>query len=63
MSCGKDGGLQNLEILGVLSIRINSEDDGKIRIAVRNNDARALQLQVKRISQTLFCIISKSLPK
>jgi hypothetical protein len=46
LTCGKDGGVQNLEVLGVLSARIASEDDGRIRIAIRNGDNRALQLQV-----------------
>jgi hypothetical protein len=46
LTCGKDGGVQNLEILGVLYVRTASEDDGRIRIAVRNNDTRNLQLQV-----------------
>lgn len=46
MTCGKDGGVQNLEVLGVLSVKISSEEDGKIRIAVRNNDNRNLQIQV-----------------
>jgi hypothetical protein len=46
MTCGKDGGVQNLEILGVLYVRTASEEDGRIRLAVRNNDARNLQLQV-----------------
>ena len=46
LTCGKDGGVQNLEVLGVLYVNIGSEDDGKIKIAVQNNDARNLQLQV-----------------
>ena len=46
LTCGKDGGVQNLEVLGVLSVRVTSEDDGKIKIGLRNGDARNLQLQV-----------------
>jgi len=46
LTCGKDGGVQNLEVLGVLFVNIASEDDGRIRIALKNNDSRNLQLQV-----------------
>jgi len=55
LTCGKDGGVQNLEVLGVLYVNIGSEDDGKIKIAVRNNDARNLQLQTNpNIDKNLF---------
>ena len=47
LTCGKDGGVQNLEVLGVLSVKIASEEEGKIRIAVRNGDNRNLQIQVR----------------
>ena len=47
LTCGKDGGVQNLEVLGVLSVRISSEEDSKVKIALRNNDTRNLQLQVR----------------
>ena len=53
LTCGKDGGVQNLEVLGVLSVRVTSEDDGKIKIGLRNGDARNLQLQVG----SLFAIL------
>jgi hypothetical protein len=46
LTCGKDGGVQNLEVLGVLFVNVASEDDGRIRIALKNNDSRNLQLQV-----------------
>lgn len=46
LTCGKDGGVQNLEVLGVLSVRIASEDEGRIKIAIRNGDTRNLQIQV-----------------
>jgi len=55
MTCGKDGGVQNLEVLGVLSVRIASEDDGKVRIAVRNDDSRQLQIQTNpNVDKILF---------
>jgi coatomer subunit delta len=46
LTCGKDGGVQNLEVLGMLSVRLASEEEGKIRVAIRNGDSRNLQLQV-----------------
>ena len=46
LTCGKDGGVQNLEVLGVFLVNIVSEDLARIRIALRNGDNRALQLQV-----------------
>jgi coatomer subunit delta len=45
LTCGKDGGVQNLEVLGILYLKVASEDDGRIRVAVQNNDTRSLQLQ------------------
>lgn len=55
LTCGKDGGVQNLEVLGVLSVRIGSEDDGRIKIALRNSDSRNLQLQTNpNVDKNLF---------
>ena len=55
LTCGKDGGVQNLEVLGVLSVRVASEDDGRIRIAINNNDSRSLQIQTNpNVDKNLF---------
>lgn len=55
LTCGKDGGVQNLEVLGVLSVRVNSEEDGKIKIPIRNNDTRSLQIQTNpNVDKNLF---------
>lgn len=55
LTCGKDGGVQNLEVLGVLSVRVASEDDGKIKLAIRNNDNRNLQIQTNpNVDKNLF---------
>lgn len=55
LTCGKDGGVQNLEVLGVLYVNIATEDDARIKIAVRNNDSRNLQLQTNpNIDKNLF---------
>ncbi len=45
LSCGKDGGVQNMEVHGILLLRVAGDDDGKIKIRVHNNDSRNLQLQ------------------
>ena len=47
LTCGKDGGLQNLEVHGILLLRVASENDGKIKVHIQNNDSRNIQLQVK----------------
>lgn len=55
MTCGKDGGVHNLEVLGVLYVNIANEDEGRIRIGLKNNDTRSLQLQTNpNIDKNLF---------
>lgn len=55
LTCGKDGGVQNLEVLGVLYCNITSEDEGRIKIALQNSDSRNLQLQTNpNIDKNLF---------
>lgn len=55
LTCGKDGGVQNLEVLGVLYINIATEEDSRIKVALRNNDSRNLQLQTNpNIDKNLF---------
>ena len=43
---GRDGGLQNMEVLGVVMLRIADSNFGCIRITVDNRDDRSLQFQV-----------------
>ena len=43
--CGKDGGLQNMEVHGIVYLRVASEDDGRIKVHILNNDSRNVQLQ------------------
>ncbi|XP_005107188.1 coatomer subunit delta [Aplysia californica] len=45
LTAGRDGGLQNLEVHGILRLRINEEKAGLIQIAVNNNDDKGIQLQ------------------
>lgn len=43
---GRDGGVQNLELHGLVTLRIADEKWGRIRVVVENKDKRGIQLQV-----------------
>lgn len=43
---GRDGGLQNMEILGMIMLRISDPEVAKIRVALNNNEKRSVQFQV-----------------
>lgn len=51
LTCGRDGGLQNMEVLGMVTLRVTDDKYGRIRMIVNNNDNKGLQLQVG-LSQT-----------
>ncbi|XP_060807974.1 coatomer subunit delta isoform X2 [Amyelois transitella] len=42
---GRDGDIQNFELSGLLTLRITSEQFGRIHVHVDNKDTRSLQLQ------------------
>lgn len=46
LTCGRDGGLQNMEILGMVTLRVTDDKNGRIRLIINNNDNKGLQLQV-----------------
>lgn len=46
LSAGRDGGLQNMEVHGMLRLRINEEKASKVKVLVTNNDTKGIQLQV-----------------
>lgn len=46
LTCGRDGGLQNMEILGMILLRVSDEKNGRIRLQINNNDKKGVQLQV-----------------
>lgn len=46
LTCGRDGGLQNMEILGMITLRVSEEKNGRIRLLITNNDKQGVQLQV-----------------
>ena len=46
LTCGRDGGLQNMELHGMIMLRILDEKFARIRIHVENEDKKGVQLQV-----------------
>lgn len=46
LTCGRDGGLQNMEVLGMVTLRVTDDKNGRIRLIINNNDSKGLQLQV-----------------
>ncbi|XP_071531635.1 coatomer subunit delta [Panulirus ornatus] len=42
---GRDGGLQNMEVQGILKLRISDPDHGFIKVQVDNTDSRPVQVQ------------------
>ena len=46
--CGRDGGIENLEVHGMIMLRVKSEEYGRILIAVDNKESRNIQLQVEK---------------
>ena len=47
---GRDGGLQNMEVLGTLQLKISDPQYGHILVAIDNQDDRSLQFQVCTIT-------------
>lgn len=54
LTCGRDGGLQNMEVLGMVTLRVTDDKYGRIRLIINNNDGKGLQLQVG-LSHTHTC--------
>ncbi|CAF0795485.1 unnamed protein product [Rotaria sordida] len=53
--CGRDGGLENLEVHGMIMLRVKSEQYGRILVAVDNKESRNIQLQTHpNIDKKLF---------
>ncbi|KAL5020560.1 hypothetical protein ScPMuIL_003452 [Solemya velum] len=45
MVAGRDGGLQNLEVHGILKLKINDDKNAKVKLVVANNDTKGVQIQ------------------
>ncbi|XP_063063507.1 archain 1b [Engraulis encrasicolus] len=55
MSCGRDGGLQNLEVLGIITLRVSDDQNSRIRLHIANNDKKGAQLQTHpNVDKKLF---------
>jgi len=55
MTVGRDGGLQGLEVLGFLTLRVADESLGRIRLELQNTTNKAIQLQTHpNIDKELF---------
>jgi hypothetical protein len=46
VTAGRDGGLQNMEVLGTSVLRVQDESSCMIRIQFDNSDTRGIQFQV-----------------
>ncbi|XP_064651344.1 coatomer subunit delta-like [Lineus longissimus] len=52
---GRDGGLQNLEINGLVTLRITDEAVARVRVAVNNRDTKGMLLQTHpNVDKNLF---------
>lgn len=53
LTSGRDGGLQNMEVLGMVTLRVTDDKNGRIRLIINNNDNKGLQLQVHTTHSSL----------
>ncbi|XP_067639810.1 coatomer subunit delta [Eurosta solidaginis] len=52
---GRDGGLQQFELSGLLTLRISEENFGRIKVHLNNNDTHGIQLQTHpNVDKELF---------
>ena len=55
LSAGRDGGLQSMEILGLLTLRVAEESFGRVKLFLQNTNNKAIQLQTHpQIDKDLF---------
>ena len=46
---GRDGGLQNMEVLGMIMLRVTEPNLAKIRVSMDNREDRPVQFQVRKM--------------
>ncbi|XP_062872756.1 archain 1b isoform X2 [Trichomycterus rosablanca] len=57
LTCGRDSGLQNMEILGVVVLRVADDKNGRIRLHINNNDKKGAQMQTHpNVDKKLFTV-------
>ena len=54
---GRDGGLQNMEILGIIMLRISDPEYGMVKVAIDNQEQRSVQFQVC-VFTWCVCVVS-----
>ncbi|XP_062340904.1 archain 1a [Osmerus eperlanus] len=55
LTCGRDGGLQNMEVLGIITLRVSDEKSGRVRLNINNGDKKGVQLQTHpNVDKKLF---------
>jgi len=55
LSAGRDGGLENMELLGLMTLRVSDENCAKIKLKLQNTDNKNIQLQTHpNIDKELF---------
>jgi len=66
LSAGRDGGLQSMEVLGLLTLRVAEDNVGRVKLFLQNTDNKAIQLQTHpNIDKDLFrskCVIGLKNP-
>ena len=55
VTAGRDGGLQNMEVLGMMQLRVTDPQCGCILIAIDNQDDRPIQFQVPVTMVMMSC--------
>lgn len=45
LTAGRDGGLQNMEVLGIVKLKVNDEKYGRVVMGIANNDKKGMQFQ------------------
>jgi len=48
LRCSRDGGVETLEVHGMIMLCVKSEEYGRIIIAIDNKESRNIQLQVNK---------------
>lgn len=57
---GRDGGVQQLELLGLVTLHIGDEKYGRVRVQLDNQDIRGVQLQTHpNVDKELFKLRSQ----
>uniref|UniRef100_A0A6Q2WRQ6 Coatomer subunit delta n=1 Tax=Esox lucius TaxID=8010 RepID=A0A6Q2WRQ6_ESOLU len=55
LTCGRDGGLQNMEVLGIITLRVTDDKVGRIRLMLSNSNKTGVQLQTHpNVDKKLF---------